>query len=64
MTVCYWDADKIMRFFRLPTGAALTVVAGSPLSQCVEIVYEHNSYVAFKRDLLSHLQVRESKSRD
>jgi hypothetical protein len=51
MTVCYWDADKTMRFFRLPTGAALTVIAGSSLSGCVEILYEQNSYVAFKREL-------------
>jgi hypothetical protein len=58
MTVCGWDADKIMRFFRVPTGAALTVVAESSLSGCVEIVYEHNSYVAFKRDLISHLQAQ------
>lgn len=57
MTVCYWDADKIMRFFCVPIGAALTVVAESSLSGCVEILYERSSYVAFKRDLVSHLEV-------
>jgi hypothetical protein len=62
MTVCHWDAGKIMRFFRMPIGAALTVIAESSVSGCVEILYEHRSYVAFKRDLMSHLQTQVSKS--
>jgi hypothetical protein len=62
MTVCHWDAHKIMRFFRVPTGAAVTVVAESSASGCVEILYEHQPYVGFKRDLMSHLQTRVSES--
>jgi hypothetical protein len=62
MTVCYWDADKTMRFFRMPMGAALAVVGESSASGCVEILYEHRSYLVFTRDLMSHLQTQVSES--
>lgn len=54
LTVCRWDADNTMRFFQMPSGATVAIVAESLVSGCVEIVYERNLYVTFKRNLLSH----------
>ena len=54
MTVCRCDADHTIRFFRVPRGAAVAIVAESLVSGCVEIRYERNLYVTFKRNLLTH----------
>lgn len=56
MTVCHWDSERTMRFFHVPTGAAFTIVGESAVSGCVEILYEDTLYVAFRRDLMSHVQ--------
>ena len=49
-------ADGTARFFSLHSEAIVTVVAESAVSGCVQILYDHELYVTFKRDLMLHLK--------
>jgi hypothetical protein len=49
-------ADGTARFFSLPAEAILTVVAESAVSGCVQILYDHQLYVTFNRNLMLHLR--------
>jgi hypothetical protein len=49
-------SDGITRFFSLPPEAIIAVVAESAVSGCVQILYEHQLYVTFKRNLMLHLK--------
>ena len=51
-----FGADGTARFFSLPSQAIITVVAESAASGCVQILYDHELYVTFKRNLMSHLK--------
>jgi hypothetical protein len=51
-----FGADGIARFFSLPSEAIITVVAESAVSGCVQILYDHELYMTFKRDLMLHLK--------
>jgi hypothetical protein len=51
-----FGADGVARFFSLPSEAVIAVVAESVISGCVQILYEHQLYVTFKRNLISHLK--------
>ena len=49
-------ADGTARFFSLPSESTITVVAESAVSGCVQILYDHELYVTFKRNLMLHLK--------
>jgi hypothetical protein len=51
-----FGADGTARFFSLPSEAIITVVAESAVSGCIQILYDHELYVTFKRNLMLHLQ--------
>ena len=51
-----FGADGTARFFSLPSQAIITVVAESAASGCVQILYDHELYVTFKRNLMLHLE--------
>ena len=48
--------DGTARFYLLPSEAIITIVAESAISGCVQILYDHELYVTFKRDLMLHLK--------
>ena len=48
--------DRTARFFLLPSEAIITVVAESAISGRVQIVYDHELYVTFRRNLMLHLK--------
>ena len=50
------DADGTARFFALPSGAIITVVAECAVTGRVQILYDHELYVTFKRSLMLHLK--------
>ncbi len=49
-------ADGTARFFALPPKAIITIVAECAVSGRVQILYDHELYVTFKRNLMSHLK--------
>jgi hypothetical protein len=49
-------ADGTARFFALPSEAIITVVAESAVSGCVQMLYDHELYITFKRSLMLHLK--------
>ena len=51
-----FGADATARFFSLPSQSMFTVVAESAISGCIQIMYEGELYVTFKRNLMSHLE--------
>lgn len=51
-----FGADGTARFFSLPSDAVITIVAESAVSGCVQILYDHELYVTFKRNLMLHLK--------
>jgi hypothetical protein len=51
-----FGADGTARFFSLPSEAIITVVAESAVSGCVQILYDHELYVTYKRNLILHLK--------
>jgi hypothetical protein len=51
-----FGADGTARFFSLPSESIITVVAESGVSGCVQILYDHELYVTFKRNLMLHLK--------
>jgi hypothetical protein len=51
-----FGADGTVRFFSLPSEAIITVVAESPVSGCVQILYDRELYVTFERNLMLHLK--------
>ncbi len=57
--VFFFGADGIARFFSVPPESIITVVAESAASGCVQILYDHELYITFKRNLILHLK-RES----
>jgi len=50
-----FGSDGTARFFSLPSEAIITVVAESAVSGCVQILYDHELYITFKRSLMLHL---------
>ena len=46
-----FGADGTARFFSLPSEEIITVVAESAVSSCVQILYDHELYVTYKRNL-------------
>jgi hypothetical protein len=51
-----FGADGTARFFSLPSEAIITIVAESAVSGCVQILYDHELYITFKRNLMLHLK--------
>ena len=51
-----FGADGTARFFSLPSEAIITIVAESAVSGCVQILYDHELYVTYKRNLILHLK--------
>lgn len=51
-----FGADGTARFFSLPPEASITIVAESTVSGCVQILYDHELYVTFHRNLMLHLK--------
>jgi hypothetical protein len=49
-------ADGTARFFDLPSEATITVVDECAVSGRVQILYDHELYITFKRNLISHLK--------
>ena len=49
-------ADGTARFFALPPNAIITVVAECAVSGRVQILYDHELYVTFTRNLMLHLK--------
>jgi hypothetical protein len=49
-------ADGTARFFDLPSKATITIVAECAVSGRVQILYDHELYITFKRNLMSHLK--------
>lgn len=54
--VFHFGADGVTRFFLLPAEAIITVVAESAVSGRVQILYHHELYVTFRRNLMWHLK--------
>jgi hypothetical protein len=51
-----FGADGTAGFFSLPSESIITVVAESAVSGCVQILYEGELYVTFRRNLMLHLK--------
>jgi hypothetical protein len=51
-----FSADGTARFFLLPSEAIITVVAESAVAGRVQILYNHELYATFKRNLMLHLK--------
>jgi hypothetical protein len=51
-----FGADGTARFFLLPSDAIITAVAESAVSGRVQILYNHELYVTFRRNLMWHLK--------
>jgi hypothetical protein len=51
-----FGADGTARFSYLPSEAIITIVGESKVSGCVQILYDHQIYVIFKRNLTLHLK--------
>ena len=51
-----FGADGTARFFNLPSDAIIDVVDECAVSGRVQILYDHQLYVTFKRNLISHLK--------
>ncbi len=51
-----FGADGTARFFALPAEAIISIVAECAVSGRVQILYDHELYVTFKRNLMSHLK--------
>jgi hypothetical protein len=51
-----FGTDGTARFFSLPPEAIITVVAESAVSGCVQILYDHQLYATFERNLMLHLK--------
>jgi hypothetical protein len=51
-----FDADGTARFSALPSESVITVVAESAVSGCVQILYDGELYVTFRRNLMLHLK--------
>ncbi len=49
-------ADGTTRFFALPSEAIITIVAECAVSGRVQILYDHELYVTFKRNLMLRLK--------
>jgi len=49
-------ADGTARFFDLPSEAIITIVAECAVTGRVQILYNHELYVTFRRNLMSHLK--------
>jgi hypothetical protein len=51
-----FGADGTARFFELPADAIITIVAESAVTGRVQILYDHELYVTFRRNLMWHLK--------
>jgi hypothetical protein len=51
-----FGADGTARFFDLHSDAVIDVVEECAVSGRVQILYDHQLYVTFKRNLISHLK--------
>ena len=51
-----FGADGTARFFSLPSDAIITIVAESAVTGRVQILYDHELYVTFKRNLMWRLK--------
>jgi hypothetical protein len=51
-----FGADGTARFFLLPSEAIITIVAESAVAGRVQLLYDHELYVTFRRNLLLHLK--------
>jgi hypothetical protein len=51
-----FGADGTARFFSLPSEAIITIVAECTVSGCVQILYDHELYTTFKRNLMLRLK--------
>jgi hypothetical protein len=51
-----FGADGTARFFDLPSNAIIDVVDECAVSGRVQILYDHQLYVTFTRNLISHLK--------
>lgn len=49
-------ADGTARFYDLPSEAIITIVGECVVTGRVQILYDHELYVTFKRNLMSHLK--------
>ena len=55
-----FGADGTARFFALPSEGIITIVAECAVSGRVQILYNHELYVTFKRNLMLRLKREES----